>query len=45
MLDSYEYTPVAYVTMVRDLTLYKIIVARFVGKRSFLIRYSNGQTK
>jgi hypothetical protein len=28
-----------------DLTLIKMIVARFVGTGSLLIRYSNGHTK
>jgi len=28
-----------------DLTLFKLSIARFVGTRGFLIRYSNGHTE
>ena len=47
ILESYEYLPVAYVTIsiLRDLTLIKVIVAPFVGTGCFLIMYPDGHKK
>jgi len=38
-LDKYKYIAVAYV--LHDVTLIKLIVAGFMGRGGFLIRYSN----
>jgi len=45
--DSYGYIPVAYLraSAVHDLTLIKIIVARFVWTGNFLVRYFDSHTK
>jgi hypothetical protein len=46
-LDSYEYSYIPSSTRnktLHDMTLIKLIVARFVGTKGFIIRYSNDHT-
>jgi len=46
ILDTYEYVPVAYVTVHSiNLTLITLIVAHFVGTGGFLFQYFNDHTK